>query len=184
MGVTETADTADRALAAVVSQAAAGDDVAFARIVATFHADMARVAYVVGGGDRELAEDAVQSAWTIAWCRLRTLRDPCRVRAWLLSVTANEARQLLRRRRRAATVGLEFAEERVGAPDAAGPVTAADVAGILARCSPDERALIALRYAAGYDSAEIGTLLGISASGVRSRLERLLDRIRRDLANG
>ena len=182
MGLTDTANHADRALASLVSLAAAGDDVAFTRIVAAFHADMAKVAYVVCGGDRDLAEDAVQSAWTIAWSRLRTLRDPCRVRAWLLSVTANEARQLLRQRRRAATVGLEFAEERVGKADAAGALTSDDVAGILARCSPDERTLIALRYAEGYDSSEIGALLGISASGVRSRLERLLERIRGELA--
>lgn len=183
MGLTDTADGADRTLAALVPLAAAGDDVAFTSIVRAYHADMTRVAYVICGGDRDLAEDAVQSAWTIAWKRLGTVRDPCRVRAWLLSVAANEGRQLLRSRRRVTTVGLEFAEERVGMPDAEGSVSATDVAGILARLSPDERALVALRYVAGYDSAEIGTMLGISASGVRSRLERLLDRVRRDLAH-
>lgn len=182
MGLTDTAAATDPALATLVSSAAAGDDVAFTRIVAAFHADMAKVAYVVCGGNRDLAEDAVQSAWVIAWGRLRTLRDPCRVRAWLLSVTANEARQLLRRGRRGTTVGLEFVEERVGMVDVTGSVTAGDVAAILDGCTPDERTLIALRYVAGYDSTEIGALLGISASGVRSRLERLLDRIRRDLA--
>jgi hypothetical protein len=42
---------------------------------------MARLAFFVCGGNRELTEDAVQSAWTIAWSRLRTLRDPQRIRA-------------------------------------------------------------------------------------------------------
>jgi DNA-directed RNA polymerase specialized sigma24 family protein len=46
-----------------VRLAAAGDTVAFARIVSAYHADMTRVAYVVAGGDQELADDAVQAAW-------------------------------------------------------------------------------------------------------------------------
>ena len=53
---------------------------------------MARVAYVVAG-DAELAADAVQSAWEVAWRRLRTLRQPDRIRAWLVAIAANEARQ-------------------------------------------------------------------------------------------
>ena len=38
-----------------------------------------RVAFVACG-DRELAEDAVQSAWLVAWRKLHSLRDPDRVR--------------------------------------------------------------------------------------------------------
>jgi hypothetical protein len=48
----------DAAMAATtVRLAAAGDTVAFARIVSAYHADMTRVAYVVAGGDQELADD-------------------------------------------------------------------------------------------------------------------------------
>jgi len=171
----------DPAIVALVPLAAAGDEVAFTRLVHAFHADMARVAWFVCGGDRELTEDAVQSAWAIAWRRLGTLREPERIRAWLLSVTANEARQLLRRQRHVATVRLEFAEDRIAAPDPYASPAALDMADVLARLKPDERTLIGLRYAAGLDSAEIGAVLGMSASGVRSRLDRLLDRLRVEL---
>ena len=170
----------DPVIIALVPLAAAGDEPAFTRLVEAFHPDMARLAFVVCGGQRELAEDAVQSAWAIAWSRLGTLREPERIRAWLLSVTANEARQFLRRERRP-TFGLEFAEERVAAPDPYPSVAALDVAGALARLRPEERVLVGLRYAAGLDSAEIGAVLGMSASGVRSRLDRLLDRLRAEL---
>src|SRR5512135_3124814 len=86
-----------RSAATTVELAGAGDEAAFAQLVATYHADMARVAFVACG-DRSLAEDAVQSAWLVAWRKLRSLRDAARVRPWLLAVTANEARQLVRRR--------------------------------------------------------------------------------------
>jgi DNA-directed RNA polymerase specialized sigma24 family protein len=39
-----------------------------------------------------------------------------------------------------------------------------------------------MRYVAGLDSSEIARQMGISASGVRSRLARLLERLREDLA--
>ena len=59
-----------------VREAAAGDTVAFARIVAAYHADMTRVAYVVAGGDQDVADDAVQAAWSVAWRKLGSPRDP------------------------------------------------------------------------------------------------------------
>jgi RNA polymerase sigma-70 factor (ECF subfamily) len=133
----------EAALVGLVPLAAAGDKAAFTRLVETFHADMARLAYFVCGGNRELAEDAVQSAWAIAWSRLGTLRDAERIRPWLLSVTANEARQILRRQRQGAAVRLEFAEERVGALDAFPSPASIDMATILARLKPEERTLIA-----------------------------------------
>jgi RNA polymerase sigma-70 factor, ECF subfamily len=171
----------DPAIVALVPRAAAGDEAAFTQLVDEFHADMARLAYFICGGNREFAEDAVQSAWTIAWSRLSTLRDHGRIRAWLLSVAANEARQVMRQQRRVTVLGLEFAEERVGAPDPYSSAIALDMADVLARLKPEERTLVGLRYASGLDSAEIGIVLGISASGVRSRLDRLLDRLRAEL---
>jgi DNA-directed RNA polymerase specialized sigma24 family protein len=41
--------------------------------------------------------------------------------------------------------------------------------------------LLALRYVAGFDSTELGHALKMSPSGVRSRLERLVARLRREL---
>ena len=61
--------------ASIVEAAAAGDTMAFARIVQAHHDDMARVCQVVTG-DPDLAQDAAQAAWPIVWARLRTLRDP------------------------------------------------------------------------------------------------------------
>src|SRR6266540_6085005 len=84
---------------AVIERAAAGDEMAFARIVAAHHEAMARIAYLISG-DLDVAADAEQAAWAIAWRRLGSLRDPARLKAWLMSVTANEARQIMRSQRR------------------------------------------------------------------------------------
>src|SRR5262245_36244808 len=83
----------------IVERAIAGDEIAFAGIVAAHHEAMARIAYFVCG-DLEIAEEAEQSAWAVAYSRLGDLRDPERLRPWLMSIAANEARQIARSRRR------------------------------------------------------------------------------------
>jgi DNA-directed RNA polymerase specialized sigma24 family protein len=53
----------------------------------------------------------------------------------------------------------------------------------MAALEPSDRALVALRYVAGLDSFELATALGMSASGVRARLARILDRLRLELGD-
>ena len=166
---------------ATVRSAAAGDEIAFARLVAEHHASMARVAFVVCG-DAEIVPDAVQSAWSLAWRRLRSLRDPSRVRPWLMAIAANEARQAVRRRRRVTLVDVSDELAGLDAATLDDHVELVDLERVLRGLSPDDRALLAMRFAAGLEFIEIAGQLGISASGVRSRLGRLLERLRTDLA--
>jgi len=163
-----------------VRLAANGDEVAFARLVERHHASMAKVAYAVCG-DAEAARDATQSAWTIAWRRLPTLRDPERVGPWLLGIAANEARHLVRARRRRPVVDISETIEPDERTDPAGLIGLVDLQRALADLTPDDRRLLALRYVAGFDSTEIARHTGLSASGVRSRLARLIERLRTDI---
>jgi RNA polymerase sigma-70 factor (ECF subfamily) len=166
--------------AMTVADAAAGDADALARIVGAHHDDMARICFVICG-DPDLAQDAVQSAWPIAWRKLGSLRDPEALRPWLMSVAANEARQIMRRQRRHPIVEIEVADIGSQRGDPAGDAALADLAVALRRLSPEDRALLALRHVAGFDATEIGKALGISPSGVRSRLARLIARLRTEL---
>ena len=170
-------------VASTLALAAAGDEVAFARLVDAYHADLVRVAYVVSG-DPELARDAAQSAWTIAWRKLGTVRDPERVKGWLISVTANEARQMVRRQHRRTVIEIRTGADPDPAPGGSDPSSAidrVDLTNALAHLKPEDRGLLAMRYVAGLDSFEIGAMRRMSASGVRIRLARLLDRLRKDL---
>jgi RNA polymerase sigma factor (sigma-70 family) len=165
---------------ATVRLAATGDSAAFARLVDLHHGAMARVAYTVCG-DAELARDATQQAWEIAWRRLSGLRDHGQVRAWLVAIAANEARQAVRRRRSRPVVDINERLDTAPGADPADRIGTVDLARALAHLSADDRALIALRYVAGLDATEIATGLRMSPSGVRSRLARLLQRLRTEL---
>jgi RNA polymerase sigma factor (sigma-70 family) len=167
----------------VVARAADGDVDAFETIVGVYHDDMARIAYLITR-DVELTQDAVQAAWPIAWRGLRGLREPQRLRQWLMAIAANEARQMMRRQRRHPVT--ELREVDAGSSDG-DPGTRAgqiDLRAALARLSPEERSLLALRYVAGFDAMEIARTVGLSASGVRSRLSRLVAHLRTELIDG
>lgn len=163
--------------------AAGGDQAAFAELVNEHHASMARVAYAITG-DREAAADAVQIAWSIAWRRLGTLRDHRMIRGWLVAIAANEARKSLRRQRGRPVIDISKTLELHAGGDPADRIATVDLARALGALSPDDQMLLALRFVAGLDSMEIAIQLRISASGVRSRLARLTERLRRELDRG
>lgn len=177
----EALTTTDDVPASSVGEAASGDVAALERIVARYHDEMARVCMVVCGGDADLAQDAVQAAWPVAWRKLHSVREPERLRHWLIAVAANEARQPLRRQRRHRVVEIVVADIGSSGNDPAETIPLADPRTALLRLSAEERTLLAMRFVADMYSADIGEALGISASGERSRLEHLLSRLRTEL---
>ena len=168
---------------ATVRLAAAGNEAALAALVGEHHAAMARVAYVILGETAHQAADAVQAAWVKAWRRLHTVRDEARVRAWLVAVAANVARDALRRQRRRSALPLSIDLPSQGSDDPDRAIDVVDLERVLRGLRPEDRALLSLRYVGGLDSGEIAAQLGMSASGVRTRLLRLLERLRMDLGD-
>jgi RNA polymerase sigma-70 factor (ECF subfamily) len=115
---------------------------------------------------------------------LDTHRESASLRSWLLAIAANEARQLVRRGGRRALKEIPV-DETLHALEVPGAdwATRIDIANALSGLPAEDRALLALRYVADLDSNEIAGLLGGSPSGVRSRLARLLHRLREDLSD-
>lgn len=176
------AGTIEQELATVVESAASGDEIAFARIVAAYHEQMFCLCMVVCR-DRSMAEEAVQAAWARIWQRLGTLRNTHRLRPWVVSVAINEARQLLRRQRRHRDHEVVAdVSDRPGGVDPATGVAGIDLRHAMGRLDPDERALLTMRYALGFDATEISAVMDSNPAAVRQRLHRLVARLRQELA--
>jgi len=174
---------AESDLSATVASAVAGDEYAFARIVAAYHEDMRRVCSLVTRDDG-LAEDAVQAAWAVVWKKLGSVRQPERLRPWLASIAVNQARDLLRKRKRRTEVELLASAQVVQAGiDPSTGVDSLDLLNAMDRLDPEDRALIAMRYVVGFDATEISSVIGLSPSGTRARLSRILGRLRQELDN-
>src|SRR5262245_20951785 len=140
-------------LGSLVARAATGDESAFEHIVAAYHDDLARVCFVVCR-DVHLAQEAAQATWTIAWRKLASVRDPERLRPWLLAIGANEARALVRRRNRRSVreIPVDLLSDHQTPPGVGDPaerLAAFDLADALAQLDLEDRALVGMRYAAG-----------------------------------
>jgi RNA polymerase sigma-70 factor (ECF subfamily) len=174
-------------VAELVQAAATGDEGAFTELVSRHHQDMLRVAYVICR-DPALAEDAAQAAWAIAWRRMGDVQEPTHIRSWLVAVAANEARRTMRSRRpivHEISIGDSELDHSPGlrADPLDASIASSDLRRVLASLDPTDRALIALRYVAELSSDEIGRALGLSSSGARGRLSRLLVRLRGELGD-
>jgi RNA polymerase sigma-70 factor (ECF subfamily) len=110
-------------------------------------------------------DDVLQDALTLAW-RRRASYDPGRgsVRAWLLVITADQARKHWRRRR----VWHPLADELpVAPPDSA---VRADVEAAITALPRRQRLAIQLRYYADLDVNDIAAVMRCSAGTVKSTL--------------
>src|SRR5262249_21489295 len=126
----------------VLASAAAGDELAFARIVDAHDDEMYRVCVAIGR-DPAIAADGVQQAWTIAWRKLGTIRDPTRLRPWLIAIAVNETKTLLKKRQRRSLVEIPTETDgSAGGVDPAADVASIDLRQLLEQLDPDDRALL------------------------------------------
>jgi RNA polymerase sigma factor (sigma-70 family) len=130
--------------------------------------------------DRSAAEDVTAAAFERAY-RKRSRFDAERgsARAWLFGIVRNAALDELRRRGRQVELGTD-------------PVDAATLPdrndqrnelrllldAALGKLEARERELIALKFFAGLSNAEIGRVIGTSASNAGTKLHRTMDKLR------
>jgi RNA polymerase sigma-70 factor (ECF subfamily) len=127
-------------------------------------------------GDRALAEDLLQVSFGVALgsrAQLPTVTNP---EAWLFGIARNRALQALRRRRRFDGVLRRLAERR--GTTSAEDEEMVEVRDLVVRhLSPEDRALVLLRYLHDFDSNELAEMTGLTAEAVRQRLSRARARL-------
>lgn len=132
------------------------------------------------------AGDATQDALVAAWRQLPRLRDPDRFGPWLGRIVVNRCRNILRQRsRRPSSVALDAARELASSsPDLRDQVETRMVLDrAFERLTFDQRAVLALHYAAGLALSEVAQVLGVPDGTVKSRLAAGLARLRAALAD-
>ncbi|MEA2291144.1 MAG: hypothetical protein QOF17_164 [Solirubrobacteraceae bacterium] len=101
-------------------------------------------------------------------------------RAWLFGIARNAALDELRRRRRSAALTAEPADVAAAAPEdeADRTLRRAAVSAALATLGAREREIVALKFHAGLDNAEIARVLGVSVSNAGTLLHRAMTQLR------
>jgi RNA polymerase sigma-70 factor (ECF subfamily) len=165
----------------MVMAALAGDDEAFETVIRTYSRRVYVVAYAIVQDIAE-AEDIVQDTFLKAHRQRRTLREPEKFPAWLLTVTRNAARDRVRRRKPQA--GAESFDALID--PAATPGSAMEqverqthLRRALATLPEDHRTALTLRYLEGLDYRAIESTMGLSNGALRGILGRALGTLRR-----
>jgi RNA polymerase sigma-70 factor (ECF subfamily) len=136
--------------------------------------------------DRAAAEDVTAAAFERAYRKQRRY-DPATgsERAWLFGIARNAALDELRRRKRSAAMVAEPEDVAAAAPEDAAEATLrrAAVRAALAGLEPRERELVALKFHAGLDNAELAAVLGVSVSNAGTQLHRAMTKLRKAVAH-
>jgi RNA polymerase sigma-70 factor (ECF subfamily) len=166
---------------ALVAGLAAGDAAAATAFVRRFQARVFGLA-VTMSGDRAVAEEIAQEAFTRAW-RHAAAYDPRRgrVATWLLSITRNLAIDHLRSRRTEpldphSITGAQRALWTSG-PGADAPGETAELRESLAALPDEQRRALVLAALGGYTAREVGLIervpLGTAKTRIRAALRKL-----------
>src|SRR5437660_3659672 len=160
----------------ILARATEGDTDAFASLLEPLLDPAYRLAAVMLA-DRSAAEDAVQEASIKAWRKLKQLRgDIGSLRAWFLSIVANECRMAKRTRWWSV---VRLAEVPSSSPDV--DLIPSDLHSALIRLSPDERLPLVLHFYLDLPLDEVARALGVSPAAAKSRIYRSAKRLRADL---
>ncbi len=124
------------------------------------------VARICGPIALDDAPDAAQEALVAVFRSLHTLREPAALHGWVRAIATREAVRAARRRAACPTGALP------DLPARGDPELTADVRDVLARLTPEHRAILVLRDLEGFDEAAAATLLAVPPGTVKSRLHR------------
>lgn len=120
------------------------------------------------------AEEAVAEAVYKAYAKLHSLRDREKFHSWILKITANEAKGLIRKRGR--MIPLEVVETEKTTP---GPEADHSLWQMVQTLPQDQREAVILFYYEDLPIKEIAQIVGAAPGTVRVRLSRAREQLRK-----
>ena len=124
------------------------------------------------------AEDATQTVFRKVMEQDKPFRDPEHEKAWIIRVTINECKDVLKSGWRRRSVPLDELIEREV------PFLPSEDTGVLAavqRLPVRYREAVYLYYYEGYNAEEIAAMVGAKPAAVRQRLARAREKLRKEL---
>ncbi|CAN5223282.1 hypothetical protein BH18ACT4_BH18ACT4_00360 [soil metagenome] len=182
-----TADISTARDRAWVDAVRAGDQRAFTELYRE-HAVAVRVAATDLVRDKEAVADIVQETFTRALERLDSLRDPDRLRPWLLSSARNCAIDVQRRRQREPLADPEGGNDApsVGQPGPDVQAELAELTGLVDGCvfglSSRDATAVMMMTGLGFSSVDVAGVLGVSSGAAKVIAHRARARLWQSLA--
>lgn len=125
--------------------------------------------------DRDDAEDAVQETFLRYLTKAPEFNSEEHKKAWLIKVSANISKNMLRMRIRRGAINLDEVKE-IGISDCD-----LDTFELMMSLPPKYKLVLTLRYVENYSSKEIAGIVGISEEAVRKRLQKGRELVKKEI---
>ena len=153
----------------LVQAASNGDSESFSRLCERYYSAIVAIAYS-HLCDRNLAEDAAQEAFLVAFRDISRLKKASHFGRWLVKISRNIASDIAKATRRDKLIAIEDCDSVSADKDENDNVDV--VRGIISELPVKIREAIYLRYYDKMSYRQISNMLGISQEAVNGRLRR------------
>lgn len=126
-------------------------------------------------------EDIIQEIFLALFRRIRTLREPQALRAFVMAITVRTLMYERRRRHRGSWASLESEDQIEGlriCADSGARQAFMSLQQLVSRLRERDRMVFMMRFGEGLGSDEIGAALGVSGPTARRSLARALERLK------
>lgn len=163
----------------LVKKAKEGNIEAFGILYETYSKDMYKFALYYLGSPT-LAEDCVSECVLIAFQKIGALKKPSAFKSWLFKILYNCCNKALREKIKARET-VEYSSLTDLCEEDSDQSEIISLRNAMEELTEEERTIILLSYTAGYTGKEIGRILGLKDSTVRSKLMRSTEKLRKML---
>lgn len=156
----------------LVNDACHGDENAFTELYRCIYKDLYRFAFYMLGGEED-AKDVVSETVLDAYVSIAKLRDVQSFHYWIFKILTNKCKRKMK----------EYAVKNIPLEDIyihmqTDLEEAFDLRIAFMQLPKQERTIVVLSVFAGYSSGEIGKILHLKSSTVRSKLSRALAKMK------
>ena len=159
-----------------------GSKDAFVELVERWQKRLWHYAFHVTGSE-SAAWDVAQEAWFAIIKGLSKLQDAAVFPSWAFRILNHKCADWLRKQHMQSRLNKELVKQAKNEPDKKQKSSeeSESLRAAIAKLPPDSRALLTLRYHEGFDMGRIAKILGLAEGTVKSRLHRILEKLRQTM---
>ncbi|MEQ8176102.1 MAG: sigma-70 family RNA polymerase sigma factor [Syntrophomonadaceae bacterium] len=171
-----------------VKKACKGDNEAFSELIQERKAEIYKIAYTYMKNQND-ALDVVHEVVYKAFISVAKLKNPESFNTWLIRITVNCCMDSLKKNQKLArfeeTCGYsEEATQMAPCDDSANLISSIDLFNAIDRLNVDQQTIVVLKYYQDLTLAQIAEILVCPLGTVKTRLNKALSLLRRDLKEG
>lgn len=160
----------------LVQKAKDGDNDAFVKLYEKVYKDMYKYAYYMLGNEAD-AEDIISETVIDMYTGIKKLKNLSLFRSWCFKILSNKCKRK-RKSYLKRNVSIEECENNVDLSYEYEPCKYHDLEVAFAGLSEEEKNIVTLSAIFGYKSIEVGEILNLKNTTVRSKLSRALSKMR------